>query len=146
MMWNHTKFQALRMGPNRTLIQDTTLFSPGYEDPIEEQEATKDLGILVDCEATFNAHRAAVVAKTARKAAWVLRTFRTRDMGLLRTLWKSLVRPHQDYGSQLWSPVGAPGALMAQEGPQRAFTKRMGGLTNLHYWEWLQRAKLLSTE
>ena len=35
---------------------------------------------------------------------WILRTFTTRDSITMITLFKSLVLPRLDYGSQLWSP------------------------------------------
>ncbi len=70
----------------------------------------------------------------------------TREVTHLRTLWKTLARPHQDYASQLWSPVGSPGDLLAQETPLRAFSKRFRGFHGLHYWDRLSSACLLSTE
>ena len=85
-------------------------------------------------------------AKTASKAAWVLRTFQGRQLPLMRTLWRTLVQPHQDYASQLWAPVGLQGDLQLQEAPLRAFTRRVRGLTDLPYWERLDRMNLLSTE
>jgi hypothetical protein len=107
---------------------------------------TKDLGVQIDQWGSFKLHRAKANRKTLQKAGWVLRVFKSRDMGLLRTLWKSLIRPHQDYASQLWAPVGLVGDLAAQEVPLRSFTRRMGGMRGLNYWERLVQAKLLSSE
>ena len=78
--------------------------------------------------------------------AWVLRSFRTRDMVTLRTLWVSLVRPHQDYVNLLWAPARVASQLRVQEAPLRAFTKRMAGLKDLHYWDRLALARMYSTE
>ena len=64
----------------------------------------------------------------------------------MRTLWRTLIQPHQDYGSQLWSPVGLVGDLKLQEAPLRAFTKRVAGLSALPYWERLAKLSLLSSE
>ena len=110
------------------------------------KEFTKDLGVLIDDKADFRPQRWAVAAKTASKAAWVLRTFQGRHLPLMRTLWRTLVQPHQDYASQLWAPVGLQGDLQLQEAPLRAFTRRVQGLTDLPYWERLARMNLLSTE
>ena len=64
----------------------------------------------------------------------------------MRTLWTALVRPHQDYGSQVWAPSGQPGDLRAQESLLRAFTKRMSNIGHLHYWDRLLASGLSSTE
>ena len=146
MEWNGTKFVALRLGPLKEITEDTMIFTPGHGDPIKEDDHTKDLGVLIDNNADFRPQRRAVAAKTAAKAAWVLRTFQRRDLPLMRTLWRTLIQPHQDYGSQLWSPVGLTGDFQLQETPLRAFTKRVAGLEKLPYWERLVRMSLLSTE
>ena len=145
MEWNGKKFVAIRMGPNHHLIDSTSLFTPSF-DPITVCDSTRDLGVLVDSQGSFKAQRSAVVRKVKGKAAWVLRTFRGRSIPLMRTLWTALVRPHQDYGSQVWAPSGQPGDLRAQESPLRAFTKRMANLHHLHYWDRLLACGLSSTE
>lgn len=106
----------------------------------------KDLGILMDEDLSFKAHRRCVIQKMRRKAAWTLRTFRAWDMRFMRSIWRSSIQPHQDYGSQIWTPVGMKGDLMEQEGPLRSFTKKVRGLGGLHYWARLSRMCLLSTE
>ena len=72
MEWNGTKFVSLRLGPRLDIIEDTLLFTPDFGAPISEEAVTKDLGILIDNKADFRPQRAAVVAKTAAMAAWVL--------------------------------------------------------------------------
>ena len=37
-------------------------------------------------------------------SSWILRTFRTREVAPMITLWKSLVLPKLEYCSQLWNP------------------------------------------
>jgi ribonuclease P/MRP protein subunit RPP40 len=146
MEWNGTKFQALRMGSNQTLREESLLFTPNFEDPIEEMELVKDLGVFMDRLGTFGPQRAKANAKAKQKAGWILRTFRSRDLHTMRTLWTTLVRPHQDYCSQLWSPVGLTGELLEQESPLRSFTRRIRGFSILNYWERLAAAALYSTE
>jgi ribonuclease P/MRP protein subunit RPP40 len=146
MEWNATKFQVLRMGSNLPLKEITMLFTPDFGNPIEETPVVKDLGVQMDQWGSFKVQRAKANKKTLQKAGWVLRVFKSRDMGFLRTLWKSLVRPHQDYASQLWAPVGLVGDLAAQEVPLRSLSRRMGGMRGLNYWERLAKARLLSSE
>ena len=84
------------------------------------------------------------VAKAKNKAGWILRTFKTRSVELMRTLWNSLVQPHLDYGSVLWSPSDVKKHLKFCESPLRSFTKKAWGLSNLNYWERLARFKVNS--
>ena len=104
------------------------LFTPNHCDPISCEDHTRDLGILVDTQANSRPQRIAVIKKVKAKAAWVLRVFRSHEPALMRRLWRTLIQPHQDYGSQLWSPAGLLGDLELQEPPLRTFTKRVRGL------------------
>ena len=115
MEWN--KFVVLRLGPRKNLKDDTTLFTPNLEFPIDPQDTVKDLGVLMDSNLDFRAQRAAAAAKTKAKAGWVLRTFQSCEPTLMRTLWRTVVQPHQDYASQLWAPVGLREDIRLQEEP-----------------------------
>ena len=64
----------------------------------------------------------------------------------MKTLWKTLILPHMDYCSQLWSGSLNPVSIAALEGPQRAFTKRVQGMWTSNYWERLKKLQLLSIE
>ena len=131
------------MGPNEE-VKDLSLFTPGYENIVESKETAKDLGILIDNDAKFASQRSKAITKTNNKCSWILRTFRTREINHLRTLWNTLARPHQDYGAQLWGPAGDKGDIQAQEGPLRAFTKRFKGLKDLNYWQRLKVSNMNS--
>ena len=67
---------------------------------------------------------------------WILRTFTTRDSITMMTLFKSLVLPILDYGSQLWSPHLVK-HIDQIEKIQRSFTKHITGLHGLEYSERL---------
>ena len=122
------------------------LFTPNYEDPIPQHNTTRDLGILIDDDCSFSSQRKAAITKTNQRCGWVLRTFQTRDPHLLRFLWRTLCQPIQDYGSQLWSPVGDRRDLQAQEGPLRNFLRHFGNFKDENYWQRLRLTKLSSCE
>ena len=82
-----------------------------------------------------------IAIKTREMSGWVLRTFKSREKGVLLTLWKSLIIPHFDYCSQLWSPTKA-GQIQELEVIQKAFIKNITGLRKLNYWEQLKKLKL----
>ena len=148
MPFNSSKFMVLRMtaDKDRKLQDSTMLFTPDYSSPIEEFEVVRDLGLMLDSDGSFSTQRLLAQKKALQKCSWVLRTFRSREPELLKSLWKSLIQPIQDYGSQVWSPVGRSGEIAWQEKPLRLLTRRMRGLSHLNYWDRLTRLKMISTE
>ena len=126
MSWNDKKFLSLRMGAKPEVWETSVLLSPDCS-PIPSVEEVKDLGILIDRKASFKPQRAKVLRKVMARAGWVTRTFKSRELHLMKQLWVSLIRPLQDYGSQLWAPVGSGADLRAQEGPLRGFGRPITG-------------------
>ena len=61
------------------------------------------------------------------------------------TLFKSLVLPRLDYGSQLWSPHFVK-HIDKLEKIQRSFNKHITGMQSLEYSEWLVYLKLYSLQ
>ena len=146
MEYNGSKFQLLRFGRIDILKDSTLLFTSDVQDIIEPVHVVKDLGVLMDDQASFKAHRAEVVKKTKMKASWVLRTFRSRDQDLMKALWRSLVQPIQDYCGQLWSPSNISGEIHEQEAPLKSYTRRIRGLRDVSYWSRLKTLNMLSTQ
>ena len=112
---------------------------------IESKCEVKDLGITLSDDATFNQHIINTVEKAQILVGWILRTFNSRDQGLMLTLWKSLVIPHLDYCSQLWSPKESK-FIQLIEDVQKSFTRKIKGLCNQDYWERLKSLKLYSLQ
>ena len=78
-----------------------------------------------------------------QKCAWILRTFKCRETGFLKSMWKSLVQGHIDYCSQLYMPTQS--MQMAQiENLQKCFTKKIPEVNKLNYWERLKQLKIYS--
>ena len=71
--------------------------------------------------------------KCSNLSGWILRTFTTRD-SITMTLFKSLVLPRIDYGSQLWSPHLVK-HIDQLEKIQRSFTKHITGMQSREYSE-----------
>ena len=146
MRWNDLKFQVLRLGSNMELKQDTIIFSPDYGEIVEAKEVIKDLGILVDDKLSYTDQLFSAVAKAKQKSAWVLRTFSTRKVSFLRTMWQSLIQCHLDYGCILWAPYDSKSNLRMMESVLRAFTRKGKGQNQLTYWERLRNFNLNSTQ
>ena len=86
-----------------------------------------------------------MVKDTNRLIGWILRTFRSRSVKVMMTLWRSLVQSKLDYCSQIWSPSDA-GTINLLEDIQRKFTSRIIGMKGKDYWERLSELKLYSQE
>ena len=105
----------------------------------------KDLGVKMSSDGTFKLHIAGVVREARSQAAWVLRTFVTREKLPMLTLFKSLVQCKLDYCSQLWSPT-SKSEISALEMVQRSFIRKIQGIGSMPYWEQLKSLKLYSQE
>ena len=76
-----------------------------------------------------------------------LRTFRVRSSYLLLTLFKSLVQPHLDYCSQLWSSTHQC-SINKIEQVQKSLVSRISDkrLVGLNYWRKLKDLHLYTVE
>ena len=93
----------------------------------------------------FDSHIASVAKKCSRLCGWILRTFSTRSKSVLLTLFKSIVLPHLDYGSQLWSPYKVKN-INALEKVQSVFTMHIDGMHDLSYTERLKVLQIYSLQ
>ena len=112
---------------------------------IKRSDHVKDLGVQMSSCGTFTHHINHTTTKAKQLCGWILRTFVTRDTLPMMTLYKSLVLPHFDYCSQLWSP-SSPGEINKLEIIQRAFIKKIYNVHKLSYWQQLQYFKLFSLQ
>merc|ERR1711874_585439 len=101
MCLNGDKFEHHRIGNNLKIENHS------YRDPngdiINEKEYIKDLGPCISSDLTWT-RQINEVSKSRSMLEWALRTFRTREVLPMTTIWNSLVRPCLDYCSPVWSP------------------------------------------
>lgn len=142
MAFNESKFEMLRYGKDST-IKLETLYTSSNGTPIMAKPTVRDLGILMSDSATFGDHIDHTVEKAKKLIAWILRTFSSRDSTTLKTLWGSLVQPHLDYCSQLWTPSRV-GDLQKLESLQRSFTSLIDGMKGSNYWQRLKSLNMYS--
>ena len=72
MKYNGDKFMNLRIGPNNSdIIENTTLFTPGFMEPIKEVDVAKDLGIMFNAKLDFKTQRNRAITKTSNKVSWI---------------------------------------------------------------------------
>ena len=71
---------------------------------LEEMPYQKDLGIFMDNRLSFETHITKSVSKANRMLGLVRRNFKYVNEEVFCNLYKTLVRPHVEYGSVVWNP------------------------------------------
>ena len=148
MAFNGDKFECLRYWPDPDIGAVFTAEFPYMDEDgkvIQEKTTLKDLGVQMSSDLTFSKHIDKVVSSCVKLVGWVTRTFRSRSVTVMVTIWKSLLQSRLDYCSQLWSPYTA-GDINRLEDIQRKFTSRIDGMNGLNYRQRLQELKLYSQE
>ena len=145
MEFNGSKFELLRYGSNQLVKENTTYFTPHYEDIIGEKENLRDLGIIMSSDCSFSSHVEAVCGKVRKKSGWIMRTFFSRKTHIMKFLWKTLVQGYIDYCSQLYFPTKAAD-MEKIENLQRIYTRNIPEVRNLNYWQRLAHLKIYSQE
>ena len=91
---------------------------------LQSSEEERDLGVIVDASLKFNKHVAAKVAKASQMLAIIKRSFSHLDEDSFVQLYKSLVRPHLEFASSVWSPYTVSN-ISSIERVQKRATKSM---------------------
>ena len=100
---------------------------------------------MVDDKLRFHIHTAFAVKKANQMLGVIRRTYVTRDAVTIPILYKSMVRPHLEYGNAIWGPCYV-GDLKSVEGVQRRATKMISEVRDLCYEDRLKALKLPSME
>jgi len=74
--------------------------------PVEEADCEKDLGVTFTTDLKSAAHCKDIYSKANRMLSLISRTIKYKNPAVLTTVYKSLVRPHLEYCSTTWNPVG----------------------------------------
>ena len=146
MVFNSKKFEWIRYHAGNNNPPEFTYQAPDSTD-ISQKSELRDLGVTMSTDLTFNLQVEKVVRTASQMVGWGMRTFRGRGKHLLLVLLKSLVQPHLDYCSQLWSP-SKQSCINKIEQVQRSLVKQIRdpGIAGLSYWEKLHHLRLYSQE
>ena len=146
MEFNSKKFEWVRYTAKEGTAPDFQYSAPDSSD-IDQKDNLRDLGVRLSSNLSFSLQVEKVVSTASQMVGWGMRTFRGRSSFLLLTLFKSLVQPHLDYCSQLWSPTSQE-LINKLEHVQRSLVSRISDerLRNLSYWDKLRSLRLYSQE
>ena len=72
---------------------------------VKKKSSEKDLGVIFDSSLRFGEHINSKVNKANRNVGLIFRTFTFTDKEMFLNLFTSVVRPHLEYASTIWSPM-----------------------------------------
>ena len=125
MFFNSEKFHCISFSSSLSSNSYNVYANPNMQ-IINPSDNVRDLGIFMSSNSSFEFHIQNLCPKCSNLSGWIIRNFSTRDCITMMTLFKSLVLPRLDYGSQLWSPHLVK-HIDQLEKNQRSFTKRITG-------------------
>ena len=112
---------------------------------LEEVEEENDLGVLIHRTLSASNTCAVAVEKANQIAGHIFRTVTHKSVQTIVPLYKTLVRPHLEYWSLVWSPY-LKKDIPNIEKVQRRVTKMIPFISALTYEERLKRTGLISLE
>ena len=140
--FNITKCKVLHIGKKNP---EVTYSMVNNETPQEVTtcEEEKDLGVTFDKKLDFSSHIDKAINTAKRVLSMTKRAFKHLDKDSLLTIYKSLIRPHLEYGNLIWSPRLKKHSI-ALEKIQRKATKLIPDLREEPYHHRLKVLNLPS--
>ena len=115
----------------------------GYTLPYTSSE--RDLGVVTNERLKWDIHIRASISKARKTMGWIRRNLISREKDDMLTVFKTLIRPHLEYGTQIWNLAAVHGnyaIIMDIENVQRQFTRLIDGLGKMSYPDRLRELKL----
>ena len=144
MIFNIIKCHHLHIGKKFTETT-YTMESDGQQVELEKVKNEKDLGVIIDQNLTFRDHITSKVNIANRNVGIVFRTFTYIDQEMFLNLYKSIIRPHLEYATPVWSPLYKKDKIII-ENVQRRATRLVATCKNLPYQERLRKLGLPTLE
>ena len=144
MFFNFKKCKHMHLGYHD--MDQTYTMKKGQDSiPIEKVDSEKDLGVIIDKDLKFSEHINSKIKIANRNLGLIFRTFTYLDKEMFLNLFKSVVRPHLEYASTVWSPVYKKDKI-AIENVQKRATKLVKCVSHLPYSERLRALGLTTLE
>ena len=140
LRFNAKKCKSLHIGRNNPRHQ-YYMYESGIQVPVEQVESEKDLGVTFESTLRFDHHILNCVNKANRMLGLIKQTFTYMDKEMFLPLFKTLIRPHLEYATVVWSPFLKKDIFLI-ENVQRRATKIVKTISNLSYEERLKHLGL----
>ena len=143
MKLNTTKCKVMSLIRNKSNVSKYDYafdFSNRDVEILEHVDSFKDLGVLFDCELTFEDHIYGKINVASKMLGIIRRNFVDLDKTSFILLYKCMVRSHLEYAGTVWNPY-RKGIIKDIESIQKEATKLIRGCKGLPYNErlsWLQ--------
>ena len=112
---------------------------------LEEVQNETDLGVCIDNNLKFSDHISAKLAKANKMLQVIRYTFKHLTPDIFKKLYTSIVRPHLEYATPVWTPHTAADIIRV-ESLQRRATRLVPSLCDKSYSERLKELKLPTLE
>ena len=144
MTFNTKKCKTMHLG-NKPNSEYYLKDSENKIHKIEQITEEKDLGVIFDNKLTFSKHINTKVNIANRNLGLIIKKFIYMNKEMFLQLYKSLVRPHLEYASVIWTPRYKKDVI-AIENVQRRATRVLQELQGLEYKDRLIRLGLPTLE
>ena len=141
MRFHPAKCKVMHLGKNNPRRIYEMKDSNNLSHKLEEVEVEKDLGVHIDSDLKFTIHCQEKVNKANQILGFIKHSFKHMDKEIFLMLYKSLVRPHLEFASCIWSPKHKYN-IDSIERVQRRATKIIPQLRNLSYTDRLRHLNL----
>lgn len=141
MRFHPSKCKVMHLGTNNNRRDYEMIGSDNTPHILEKTEVEKDLGVYIDSKLKFTTHCQEKVNKANRILGYIRHTFKHMEKNTFLLLYKSLVRPHLEFGSCIWSPRHKYN-IDSIERVQRRATKLIPQIRDLPYTERLKHLNL----
>ena len=131
MNYHFQKCKHLHIG-NHDINFEYTMQTNSGEMKVQKVKTEKDLGVTFDQNLKFTDHINNKVNKANRNVGLIFRTFTFMDKDMFLSIYKSVVRPHLEYASSVWSPMFKKDKIPI-ENVQRQATRLVKCLKHLSY-------------
>ena len=88
--------------------------------PLDNTSVEKDLGVHIDTNLKFREHASSAAAKATQVLAVIQCSFALIDKVTLPILFKTLVRPHLEFGNLIWGPFNRSDQRLVERVQRRA--------------------------
>ena len=125
-----------------TLTEHYTMYSEDKElIPMANVQSEKDVGVIFDLNMSFREDINSRATKANSILGIIKRTYTYLDIESFTFLFKSLVRPHLEYGAPIWNPP-LKRDITNLENVQGRAIRQIPALKGMSYQERLRRIRL----